>query len=102
MVNISKLNATAVLAASLFSAATAHPGEHHDVEHVKRELQTREILATRASSSLSKCANSPKFRELKKRAVSRRSATATRLRNERGLAADDGKRASFMSISCSV
>ncbi|KAL1868365.1 hypothetical protein Plec18167_008290 [Paecilomyces lecythidis] len=89
MVNINKLNAAIVVATSLFGAATAHPGEHHDVEHIKRELQTREVLATRASSSLSKCANSPKFRDLKKRAVSRRSATAERLRKERGLATED-------------
>lgn len=90
MVNFSKLS-TAVLAASLLSTSLAHPGEHHDVAHIKRELQAREILATRAANSLSKCAESAKFRALKKRAVARRSAAVERLRKARGLTTDGNR-----------
>jgi len=86
MVQCSCLAAIAAVA-SLFFLTTAHPGEHHDHEHVRREIQQRDHLSSRAARSLSQCAGSTKARSLKERATNRRAITAERLRKERGIQA---------------
>ena len=76
---------TITSAAIAFSFVTAHPGEHHDHEHVKHEIKQRDLLAARAADSLSQCSSSVKARELNQRAITRRAAAAERLRKERGI-----------------
>ena len=50
MVNFSTFTA-AVAAASLISSVVAHPGEHHDRAQVKREIEIRDSLASKAAHS---------------------------------------------------
>ncbi|OCL13289.1 aromatic compound dioxygenase [Glonium stellatum] len=86
MVNFSSFTA-AVAAASFLSAVVAHPGEHHEHAQVKREVEIRDNLASKAARSLGKCAGTVKARALEQRAIARRAATAERLRAARGIAA---------------
>ncbi|OCK85613.1 aromatic compound dioxygenase [Lepidopterella palustris CBS 459.81] len=76
----------AVVAASLMGTAIAHPGEHHDHAHVKREIELRDSLSSKAARSLGKCADTVRARTLEQRAIVRRHATAERLRMERNIA----------------
>ncbi|KAF2759166.1 aromatic compound dioxygenase, partial [Pseudovirgaria hyperparasitica] len=63
----------------------AHPGEVHDHAQVKREIQVRDHLASKAARSLGNCAGTIKARALEQRAITRRAATAERLRKARGI-----------------
>lgn len=90
MVNFSSFTA-AVAAASFLSAVVAHPGEHHEHAQVKREVEIRDNLASKAARSLGKCAGTVKARALEQRAIARRAATAERLRAARGIAAPNRK-----------
>lgn len=83
MVRISSFAAAAV--ASFATLSAAHPGEHHDAAQVKRELMERTALADRSASSLIKCADTLKARQLASRAVARRAAKAEELRKKRGI-----------------
>ncbi|KAF2492851.1 putative GPI anchored dioxygenase [Lophium mytilinum] len=76
---------TAVVAASLLNSALAHPGEQHDADHVKRELEVRDHYANHAARSLANCAGTVKARHLEQRAIARRHATAEKLRAKRGI-----------------
>ena len=82
---------TAVAAASLISSVVAHLGEHHDHAQVKREIEIRDNLTSKAARSLRKCARTVKARALEQRAIVRRAATAERLRAAQGVAAPNCK-----------
>ena len=74
-----------VLIALAAVSVLAHPGEHHSHEAIRREVHYRNLLASRAATSLAKCGNSREAVELNRRAVQRRAAVAERLRKERGI-----------------
>jgi PAB1-binding protein PBP1 len=80
MVGISKL-----AVALLVAAATAHPGESHDAQHMKREIVARDHAARAAARSLGSCANSEAARALKKRSVQRRAEVVKTLREKKGI-----------------
>jgi len=84
MVYISKL-ASAMAAACLAGSSIAHPGEHHDHQAIKREIVTRDQMASVAKRSLDTCSNSLKHREVAARSVARRAAAAKELRQRRNI-----------------
>ncbi|KAL1638498.1 hypothetical protein SLS56_000307 [Neofusicoccum ribis] len=89
MVNVTKLSAVA--AAGLFAAASAHPGEHHDHHHVRRQITSREARAHAAKRALDACNNSAKHQQLSARSHARRAQVARELREKRGIAAKPQK-----------
>ena len=84
MVHFSKL-ATAVAAACLASTTIAHPGEHHDLAAIKREIVARNQMASAAKRSIDSCSSSLKHRELNARSIARRAETLHSIRNARGI-----------------
>ncbi|KAI8947949.1 Intradiol ring-cleavage dioxygenase [Xylaria longipes] len=87
---------TFVLAsASLLTGyATAHPGESHDANHMKRELVARDNAASIGARSLEACSNSAASQALKARSIKRRADAVRNIRQKRGLTtpAKKGKR----------
>ena len=67
---------TAVAAASLISSVVPHPGEHHDHARVKREIEIRDNLTSKAARLLRKCARTVKARALEQHTIVRRAAAA--------------------------
>lgn len=84
MVFVSKL-AGVVAAACLVAVSSAHPGEHHDHDMIKRTIAAREHHAHNAKRSLNGCAGSLKHRDLSARSIARRAETARKLRAKRGI-----------------
>jgi hypothetical protein len=66
-------------------SVTAHPGESHSHEHVKREIRARDNLAAIGRRSLASCSNSASAQQLKARAVKRRADKVQELRQKRGI-----------------
>lgn len=85
MVQITKLT-SAVVAAGLFASAAAHPGEHHDHHHIKREISARHVRAAAAKRSLDNCNSAAKHQALNARSYARRAQVAHELREKRGIA----------------
>lgn len=81
MLHLSKI---AVLA--LAGVAIAHPGEHHNTLHMKREVSARDQAARYGAKSLAACSDSLDARSLEERSVKRRAATVERLRQKRNIA----------------
>lgn len=78
---------TSALAAVCFAAtAIAHPGEHHDHNLIRRQINAREHHAHKAKSSLDACAGNLKAREVTARSIARRAEVARSLRQKRGIA----------------
>jgi hypothetical protein len=84
MVFISKI-AGAVAVACLASSVVAHPGEHHDAAHMKREIRARNQLADAAKRSLDTCSGSLKARQANSRSIARRAEIARDLRAKRNI-----------------
>lgn len=84
MVNISKL-ASALVAASLFNSAIAHPGEHHEKRELDNHIKQRQAAAKAGKRSLSACESSAKRRGLETRNIARRAQAAKNLRHKRGI-----------------
>lgn len=83
MVQLSKfLN---VAAACLTAPVLAHPGEKHDPDVLKREINARDAMTAAAKRSLCRCENTLHARELAKRNVARRSRSVQQLRKKRGV-----------------
>lgn len=82
MVAISKL-----AVAALVGYATAHPGEKHDAEHMKREITARDNHAQVGARALGTCSNSADALALKKRSVQRRADAVKNQRKKRGITA---------------
>jgi PAB1-binding protein PBP1 len=80
MVAFSKLAVAAIA-----GFATAHPGEHHDAHHMKRELVARDHAARNGARSLAQCGNSAYAQALKTRSIQRRAEKVKSLRKERGI-----------------
>ncbi|KAF2709418.1 aromatic compound dioxygenase [Pleomassaria siparia CBS 279.74] len=81
----------AVAVSSLAGFAAAHPGEKHDMEHVKRQIHVRQLRAADAKRALANCQGSLKHRQLMQRAVQRRSKALSQLREKRGISAKANK-----------
>jgi hypothetical protein len=84
MVAITKITGAIAL---LASCATAHPGESHSHDHMKREIVAREHHAKVGQRSLSACANSSSAKRLKARNIQRRNEAVKSLRQKRDLKA---------------
>ncbi|KAF1997618.1 aromatic compound dioxygenase [Amniculicola lignicola CBS 123094] len=91
MVNFGSIVGGALAVSSLASFAVAHPGEKHDMDHVKRQIDARQLRAAASKRSLANCQNSLKHRELMQRAIARRAATLNQLREKRGINAKSRK-----------
>ncbi|OLN96221.1 hypothetical protein CCHL11_04492 [Colletotrichum chlorophyti] len=89
MVRICTLS-TAGLA--LASYVSAHPGEHHSHDHMKRNIQLRDNVAAIGQRSLSSCSNSAGALAMKKRAVERRAQKVKEIREKKGLKAQQAAR----------
>ena len=85
MVNFASIISGAVAASSLLGLTSAHPGEKHDMSHVKRQIDARQLRAAAAKRSLSNCQNSLKHRELMQRSMARRAQALNDLREKRGI-----------------
>lgn len=82
MVAFSRISAgLACLTASVF----AHPGEQHSKEHIRREIEARDLNAALGARALSQCSSSASARRLKQRSVKRRAETVNALREARGI-----------------
>lgn len=85
MVNFSSI-VSGVLAVSSFTSFTvAHPGEKHDMDHVKRQIEARIMRAAAAKCPLANCQSGLKHRQLMERSVLRRSQALGQLREKRGI-----------------
>lgn len=87
MVGFSKIATGLTLAAG----AIAHPGEHHSNDHIKREIEVRDLTAEIGARSLGACANSATARRIKQRNIQRRADTVKAIREARGITANPKK-----------
>jgi protocatechuate 3,4-dioxygenase beta subunit len=85
MVNFVSIIGGAIAISSLTGLAVAHPGEHHDMDHVKRQINARGLRAAAAKRSLGSCQNNLKHQELMQRSVQRRAHALNTLREKRGI-----------------
>ncbi|KAK7983550.1 hypothetical protein PG989_010952 [Apiospora arundinis] len=76
-------------ALAVCNIAIAHPGENASAEQVKRDMASYRHAHQHMRRAMSSCANSPPVVARQQRAVARRSETARRLREQRGIFRDD-------------
>lgn len=76
--------ASALVAATFFSSALAHP-DHKDPVLQRRALYEQAFHTKNGARSIQACSGTAASVELQKQAAVRRAATAQRLREERGL-----------------
>ncbi|KAF9873801.1 hypothetical protein CkaCkLH20_08535 [Colletotrichum karsti] len=88
MVRISALSAAGL---ALVGLTSAHPGEKHDHNKLKRDIQLRDGIANIGQRSLSQCSNSAGAQKRQARAVERRAAKVEEIRKKRGLTAPGKK-----------
>lgn len=88
MVSFIQLATGFAIAAGL---ATAHPGEHHSNEHIRREIDVRDATAKLGARALSNCANSATARRVKQRSIQRRADQVQALREARAIKASPKK-----------
>ncbi|KAJ4374829.1 hypothetical protein N0V83_001907 [Neocucurbitaria cava] len=91
MVNFASILSGAVAASSLIGSTVAHPGEKHDLAHVKRQIDVRQLRAAAAKRSLETCQDSLQHRSLMQRSHARRSEALNALREKRGINANSKK-----------
>lgn len=89
MVNFVSILSGAVAATSIIGSVAAHPGEHHDHAHIKREVDIRQMRAAAAKRSLASCQGSLKHRDLMARSAARRSNVANELRQKRSISVSE-------------
>ncbi|KAF9701609.1 hypothetical protein EKO04_001015 [Ascochyta lentis] len=85
MVNFASILSGAVAASALIGGAVAHPGEKHDMAHVKRQIDARQVRAAAARRSLDNCQDYLQHRSLMQRSHARRSEALNALRQKRGI-----------------
>lgn len=81
MVAFSKFTAGVALVAGVL----AHPGEQHNDEQIRREIEARDLHAAHGARALAQCSNSATARSLKQRSVQRRADKVKALREARGI-----------------
>lgn len=91
MVNFASIFSSAVVASSLIGSAVAHPGEKHDMTHVKRQIDIRQLRAVAAKRSLENCQDSLQHRSLMQRSHTRRSEALSALRQKRSINSNSKK-----------
>lgn len=91
MVNFASILSGTVAASSLIGGAIDHPGEKHDMAHVKRHIDARQLRAAAAKRSLESCQDSLQRRSLMQRSHARRSEAVSALRQKRGLTGNSKK-----------
>ncbi|KAF3011104.1 hypothetical protein E8E13_011344 [Curvularia kusanoi] len=91
MVNFATIVSSAIAASSLVGSVSAHPGEKHDLMHVKRQIDARQLRATAAKRSLESCQDSLEHRSLMQRSHIRRSEALKDLRNKRSIDSNSKK-----------
>jgi hypothetical protein len=69
----------------LANVASAHPGEKHDHQRLKRQIQARDTVANLGQRSLNACSGSDHALALKSRSVSRRARKVQELREKLGI-----------------
>lgn len=82
MVSFKSLASAGFVLAGLVSA---HPGEKHDHQKIKRQIQTRDTIANLGQRSLNACSGSLHARELKARSIARRAEKVEKLRKRLGI-----------------
>ncbi|KAM0324978.1 hypothetical protein ACHAPQ_008164 [Fusarium lateritium] len=82
MVSLKFVSSTVLLLAQL---ASSHPGEKHDHEHIKRQIQARDNVANLGQRSLNSCSGSQHAHALKARSISRRARKVQQLRKRLGI-----------------
>lgn len=82
-----------VVATCIVGSAIAHPGEHHDQEDIKRQVQVRDQMASAAKRSIDSCSNSLKHRAVNARSIARRAGVARELRARRDIKARESPHA---------
>lgn len=88
MVSLVQLATGFALAARV---VTAHPGEHHSNEHIRREIDVRDAQAAHGARALSQCSNSATARRVKQRNVQRRADKVKAIRESQGIKANPKK-----------
>jgi len=88
MVGSSLFVALAALSSIGNILTAAHPGEHHDHDVVKREMEIRHHIAESQKREADACDGSFDVVSRRERAISRRVETVRRLRKERGIDPD--------------
>jgi protocatechuate 3,4-dioxygenase beta subunit len=91
MVNFASILSGTLAASLLIGGAIAHPGEKHDMAHVKRQIDARQLRAAAAKRSLENCQGSLQHRSLMQRSHARRSEALSALRQKRGLSGNSKK-----------
>lgn len=82
MVAFSRLSLGLACAAGVI----AHPGEAKPSnEHIRREIEIRDMNAALGARALGQCSNSASARRMKQRSVKRRAETVNKLREARGI-----------------
>ena len=71
--------------AALSCLVSGHPGEHHDHDIVKREMEIRHEIAENQMREVQACEGSFDVVARRERAAARRAETVRRLRIERGI-----------------
>ncbi|KAH7193921.1 Intradiol ring-cleavage dioxygenase [Fusarium flagelliforme] len=69
----------------LANIASAHPGEKHDHQQIKRQIQARDTIANLGQRSLNACSGSDHALALKSRSISRRARKVQELREKLGI-----------------
>ncbi|ROW15677.1 hypothetical protein VPNG_02170 [Cytospora leucostoma] len=84
---------TKMAAAGLTLAAgvLAHPGEHHDHEEIRRDIEARDLNAAIGARALAQCSGGATARRMKQRSVQRRADKVRALREARGIKANPKK-----------
>ena len=91
MVKFTSILSGAIAASSLIGGTVAHPGEKHDMAHIKRQIDVRQLRAAAAKRSLDSCQDSLEHRSLMQRSHARRSEALSALRQKRGINANSKK-----------
>ncbi|KAF4956893.1 hypothetical protein FGADI_3496 [Fusarium gaditjirri] len=82
MVSFKSLASAGFVFAGLVSS---HPGEKHDHQEIKRQIQTRHTIADLGQRSLNACSSSLHARELKARSIARQAEKVKKLRKRLGI-----------------
>lgn len=91
MVKFASILSGAVVGSSLIGGAFAHPGEKHDMAHVKGQIDARQMRAAAAKRSLESCQDTLQHRSLMQRSHTRRSEALSALRQKRGINSNSKK-----------
>lgn len=98
MVNVKAVSTGAVTLAGLLGDVLAHPGETHDTEKRRRDLEQNNVAIQHAKRTVAQCSGSETGQKLAKKGAARRAAKAQELREKRGLEYCENKFLAFYPI----